>query len=221
MTDVNISQPDEMATPPSPSLIGRCRQILREHWSAWLTMNLIYFGLVVAGMALVVAIPSIQESLLAQARQAVEQGALAPVAKAYRSGNVPLAAVVTLLVNLIAGAFLMITVPSLLIPFLGLLVAAWRALIWGLLFSPANPQMRLAMLPHYLTLVLEGQGYVLAMLAVYLQSRWVLQPRGSRAAAFRVGLRQTQALYLPISIVLAIAALYEAIEVIHLVPRLK
>jgi hypothetical protein len=81
--------------------------------------------------------------------------------------------------------------------------------------------MRLAMLPHYLTLVLEGQGYILAMLAVYLQGRWVLQPRGSRAAAFRVGLRQTQALYLPISIILAIGALYEAIEVIHFVPRLK
>lgn len=184
-------------------------------------MNLIYFGLVVVGMAIAAARPSIQESLVGQTRQAVEQGALAPVAKAYRSGNVPLAAIVTLLINLIAGTLLMITVPSLLIPFLGLLVAAWRALLWGLIFSPTNPQMRLAMLPHYLTMILEGQGYILAMLAVYLHGRWVLQPRGSRAQAYRAGMRQTLVLYLPISLLLAIGALYEAIEVIHLIPRLK
>ena len=216
-----LPDPDEMAPPARPSLIGKSLQILRQHRRAWLTMNLIYFGLVVVGMAIAAAVPSIQKSLLGQSREAVEQGALAPVRNVYLSGNVPLAAIVTLLVNLVAGTLLMITVPSLLIPFLGLFIAAWRALLWGLIFSPTNPQRSLVMLPHYLTLILEGQGYVLAMLAAYLHGRWAIQPRGLRAHAYRAGLQQTLVLYLPISLALAIAALYEAIEIIHLIPRLK
>jgi hypothetical protein len=76
-------------------------------------------------------------------------------------------------------------------------------------------------LPHYLTLLLEGQGYVLAMLAIYVQGRWVLPGMRPRGQAYWNGMVEAMRLYALVAIVLAIAAMYEAWELIYLAPLLK
>jgi hypothetical protein len=79
-------------------------------------------------------------------------------------------------------------------------------------------------LPHWLTMLIEGQGYIVAMLAVYIQGRGFLWPECmgtvSRKDGYVAGLRATWSLYLLVLILLAIAAVWEAFEVIYLQPML-
>jgi hypothetical protein len=75
-----------------------------------------------------------------------------------------------------------------------------------------------------MVLVLEGQGYVLAMLAAYDQGRAWLKPAtagaGSRRAGYTAGLRRTLSLYLLVVLTLAVAGLVEAVAAIAVIPRL-
>jgi hypothetical protein len=134
-----------------------------------------------------------------------------------------MAMALTFLVNLGLGAFVWITLPSLIIPFSGIATGAYRAVLWGILFSPVPFERYLV--PHWLTLILEGQGYILAMLASYIQGRAVINPssigRAGRKDAYIAGIKLTAKLYLLVAIILAVAAVYEVLEVIFLIPMLK
>jgi hypothetical protein len=125
---------------------------------------------------------------------------------------------VTFLVNAVIGAFACITLPSSLIPFSGFVVGCYRAALWGLSLSPTNPRMLLVMIPHSLTLLLEGEAYVVAMFGCYLWGKWLIRPAAAgfpnSREAYCAGLRANLQLYRLILVVLAVAAVYEAIEVI-------
>lgn len=127
----------------------------------------------------------------------------------------------TFAINLILGSIVYITLPSLVVPFAGIPVGFLRAVGLGLILAPTSPELAQAMIPHSLTLVLEGQGYILAMFAAYLHWKGVLWPRRigetRRSRAYMAGLRNTARIYVLVVLVLAISAVYEAFEVIHLV----
>lgn len=110
-----------------------------------------------------------------------------------------------------------ITLPSLVIPFSGLLLGAYRAILWGFLLSPTTPELRLVMIPHSLVLILEGQAYILAMLAAYVQGKAFLWPRSVGAATRRqgygLGVKRSVRIYVLVVLLLAVAAVYEALEV--------
>lgn len=107
------------------------------------------------------------------------------------------------------------------VPYLGLLFAGFRALLWGVLFSPFTGHYGAEIIPHYLTLILEGEGYVLAMLAICVQSQWVTTRTQPRTHAYFDGLLESIRIYKLVAIVLLVAAIYEACEVIYLAPLLK
>lgn len=192
---------------------------VRRHGRAYLTISVLYYGLVIVGMVLVATQSEVQQSLIASTAAGFSSGPLSLVGKAYGGGQVLQAAAITFLVNLLIGSVLYISVPSLVLPFAGLVTGCFRALLWGLLLSPANPQLRLVMIPHSLTLILEGQAYVVAMYASYVLWASVFRPEqpglglGRRYVA---GLAQGLRLYLLVVILLAVAALYEAFELIVL-----
>jgi hypothetical protein len=150
---------------------------------------------------------------------------LAPVGGAYSGGKVVVAILLTFVVNLLLGSAMMITGPSLVVPFSGLVIGVVRAILWGLLLSPTHPELAGGMIPHSLTLLLEGQGYILAMLAVWLHGRAFLWPKSvgleSNLGGYVEGLKRTGQLYLLVTIVLAVAAVYEGLEVIYLAPLFK
>ena len=77
------------------------------------------------------------------------------------------------------------------------------------------------MIPHSITLILEGQAYILTMLAAYMQGRAFLWPKSvgleSRGKGYLEGLKRTGKLYLLIILTLAIAAIYEVIEVVIMI----
>ena len=97
----------------------------------------------------------------------------------------------------------------------------YRAVVWGFLFSPIGPD-RAALIPHGLTLVIEGQAYVLAAFASYAHGRMFLWPGRygleSRWAGYKAGGVATVWLYGLVALTLLIGAVYEGIEVIYLVP---
>jgi hypothetical protein len=114
------------------------------------------------------------------------------------------------------------TLPSLFIPFSGFLMGILRAVLWGLLMAPTSPELAKIMIPHSLTLLLEGQAYVLVLLAVYIQGKAFLWPRSEGAVShlqgYKVGLVRTGKIYVLVTLVLLVAAIYEAVEVIYVAP---
>ena len=196
---------------------------IKESRRAYIVLNLVYYGLVICGMIYVAFNPSLQQSLLELVGSAFTQGPFSAVGSAYVGGQVLQAMVLTFVVNLFIGSIAVITLPSLVIPFSGLLTGAYRAVLWGLLLSPTTPVLRWVMIPHSLVLILEGQAYILAMLAAYVQGRAFLWPRSVGAATRRqgygLGVKRSVRIYLLVVLVLAVAAIYEALEVIF-IPRL-
>lgn len=197
-------------------------RVVTDYRRPYLILNATYYGLVFLGMVYVAVVnPALQEQLLSSVEGAFTEGPLATVGGAYMGGNVLAAAVLTFVVNLSVGSLLSLTLPSLIVPFSGLLLGAYRAVLWGLILAPTGPELALVMIPHSVTLLLEGQAYILALLAVYVQGRAFLWPdsvgASSRRQGYVTGLKLSARLYLLVIVALAGAAIYEALEVTMMV----
>jgi hypothetical protein len=181
-------------------------------------LHVAYFGLYFAGALVIYEFPLVQSGLLTLVGQEVTGGSgpLGVAGQAYASRSIPLAAVVTLAVNFFIGSLLYITVPSLIIPGLGILPALFRAVLWGILLAPAFLTLAGLMQFHSVTLLLEGEGYILATFFAVLVPVWLFSPQAGKGVAARYGHALVMNLKgnLLVLIVLTLAALYEAIEVI-------
>ncbi len=197
--------------------------LVRQNLKLYVVLNVLYYGLIAVAMAYVFAVPQVQEELTA-ATMAEGSQMLGGVFDAYVGGNFVIAVVGTFLVNLALGTFMMITLPSLFIPFGGVAMGAVRALTWGMLFAPTTPMMAERMTYASLVLVFEGQAYVLAMLAAAIHWRGIIKPQTvgetKRLRAYWAGLKKTWRIYLLIALILAVIAVYEAYIVIFIGGRL-
>jgi len=191
---------------------------LRQRPGLVWTVHLVYFGLVIVWSLFVYEVPQIQAVLLAAVQSAftVSNNPLAVAGAAYASGNVLRAAGVTFAVNFFLGSLAVLTLPSLVLPGSGSLVAALRATVWGLLLAPTFVTNAFSMLPHSGTLLLEGEGYILATLFGLLIPIYIFQSSlgGSPLSRFGRALMLNLKGNVLVALVLAVAALYEAIEVI-------
>ncbi len=191
---------------------------MRRHWRLLVGLHAGYFGLCLAAMAVIYFVRDIQDALMMMTLQEVsgDTGLLGIAGKAYRSNNMLWAAVVTLGVNFFFGSLVMITLPSVILPGSGALMAVFRAGTWGVLLAPTYLTLAGGMRAHSLTLLLEGEGYILAtffglLVPIFLLRRQEGAPALQRwGRALLVNLKGNLLVFL----VLAIAALYEAIEVI-------
>jgi hypothetical protein len=191
---------------------------LVQHRRALLLMNLAYFGTLTVAARYAALNPSLQQSLLEAVGEAFSPtGALGPLVKSYTEGQLAAAVGLTFVVNLVLGTGVMLTLPSLVIPFGGIAVGLYRAFLWGILFSPTPTGSPggdiLIALP---TILLEGEAYVIAILGVWLW--WLPVVRGPRRwSAWQEGIRLQLRLYPAVIVTLLLAALYEATSVILLV----
>ena len=217
---MNVQIQNTLHTNPFARLLKPPLDIVRRHRRTYYILNAVYYGLIVLAMLYVPFNPALQQSLMQAIGTTFSQGPLSVLTNAYLDGQMILAILLTFVVNLFIGSFATITLPSLIIPFSGLLMGGYRAIVWGLIYAPTSPQMVMILVPHSLTLVLEGQAYILAMLAVVLQGRAFLQPRSVGATSHRQGywqgLKLTWQLYLLIVLMLAAAAIYEVLEAVLL-----
>lgn len=195
---------------------------IKNNRTEYVALNLLYYGLVGVSMVYAYAFPEVQRELMeAVGKEFVE--VFPTVVEAYTSGNFPLAAALTFAINLVLGSFIYITLPSFIVPFGGVGLGCVRAVGWGLLLAPTSPELAWAMIPHSLTLILEGQGYILAMFAAYIHWKGVIWPKSigkeRRFEAYLAGIKKTIHIYLLVAFFLAISAIYEAFEVIYIVGK--
>jgi hypothetical protein len=196
------------------------KSIFRKDWKLFLIINAIYFGAILLGALIALAYPDLQMSLvMATGETYASNSPLGSVGDAYLSGNVPVAAVLTFLMNFFLGTIAMMTIPSLIIPFWALLFGAYRALLWGImLVVPIPGVLPLSLLaPHYLTLLLEGEAYIVAMFACTRGLIALVRPKSfgteSRVKAYKQSIVDNGKLLVIVALLLAVAAVYEAIEV--------
>jgi hypothetical protein len=184
----------------------------------FIALNVIYFGTVILFMLVAYHLPEFQFSLLAgvKAQVAGGSGPLGIAGKAYMSRNIPLAAVTTVLINFFIGSLAVITLPSLILPGVGILVIGFRSLLWGVLLAPGFVDLSGMMLPHSFTLLLEGEAYIVAGFFALLVPVYLIRKAEGPGLANRYGraLLMNVRGNLLVAIILAIAAIYEAIEVI-------
>lgn len=197
-------------------LYERAFEIIERNRRAYIVLNVLFYGLMIAGMIYAVFNQPLQASMLAEGNRNYMTGNLSLLGHSYSPGHILEILGFFYFSNLLGASFGGISFPSFIIPFAGVLAGASRALQWGLLFSPASPDIRYPMIMHSLELILEGQAYVLAMLGAYVHGRILFWPQSeglkSRWKAYVEGVRQTGTLYMLIIPVLAIATIYSAIE---------
>jgi hypothetical protein len=201
----------------SPFLAAPLLEMKARPRLVW-SVHLLYFGLAIGGSLLAYELADVQIVLLGKVREALatKSNPLGIAAEAYLSGNIPLAAAVTFAINFLLGSLAVITLPSVLVPGVGAFVAGIRAVAWGLILAPATQSLAYGMLPHSGTMLLEGEGYILATLFGLLVPIHIVQRRlgGNVFTRFgRVVLLNFKANFW-IALVLAVAAIYEATEVI-------
>jgi hypothetical protein len=191
---------------------------IRKYKYLFIAMNLIYFGTVLLFMFLAYAVPELQFCFLTSVSSQIEQGSgvLGVAGKAYLSKNMLWAAVTTFAINFPFGSLVCITLPSIIIPGSGVLVAGLRSVLWGFILAPTFSVLSMMMLPHSLTLLLEGHGYVIAAFFGVLVPVYLFRTAEGPSAGVRYGraLLMNVRGNLLVIIVLAVAAIYEAIEVI-------
>jgi hypothetical protein len=200
------------------NLIKSAWAFIQENRNAYIIINIVYYGLVAACMVYAAFNQPLQDELLKTVGAAFMTGPLSFVGTAYVNAQVFTAILVTFFVNLLIGSLASITIPSLIVPFSGFIIGMYRAVMWGLLLSPAHPELRIIMIPHMLTLILEGQAYILTMLAAYIQGRAFLRPATvgveGHGKGYLEGLKRTLKIYALVVLTLAVAAIYEVIEVV-------
>jgi hypothetical protein len=202
--------------------------LLRTFARPLLVMYLVYFSLIGVGMAYGAWDRETHETITSGIRGQVPKS-LPHVFSAYTEGRFAAAVALTFVINFVAGSFLTIAAPSFVVPFSGLLLGGFRAVLWGFIFVPdfSEPSgagwVRGALIGGLL--LLEGQGYVLAMWAAYVQGRTFLFPASAGAVGhwqgYKLGVARSLQLYLFVAVALAVAAVYEATLVIVLFPLLK
>lgn len=129
---------------------------------------------------------------------------------------------VIFLVNVFPTALLLITLPSLAVPFAGLVVFAIKTIDLGVTLAPVDTTTRLTLIPHSLTMLIEFQAYALVMFGAYLLGRCWLRPATAdvptRRQGYVRGLSRLGRLWIPALALFAVGAVYEVIEIYFLVP---
>ncbi|HEY6620646.1 MAG TPA: stage II sporulation protein M [Steroidobacteraceae bacterium] len=195
---------------------------MRQYRRAFLILCATFYGLLALAMLMTMFVPELKP--LAKSFYDINNlrhlALIQNTFNAYTHGHLLTAAALTFVVNL-GVAVLLTTVPSLIIPFIGILAVFYRGLLWGAMFAPFGVE-RLLLVPHFPTVLLEGLGYVVAAFATYVHGVMIMRPAqygfASRGEAYRKGLKVVAQVYLIVVPILVFAALYEGFEVIHLVP---
>ncbi len=181
-------------------------------------LHAFFFGTFLLMAAIVYFVPAVQSLMIGAVQDEVAggRGPLGFAGKAYLSGSIPLAALATLGVNFILGTVLVISLPSIIVPGCGSLVMLVRSVMVGLMLAPTSVRMAGVMVPHSLTILVELEAYIVATFFALMVPIYLFRRREGPTVPDRYGralLLNLQGLLLVLAI-LAVAAVYEAVEVI-------
>ena len=199
-------------------LLRKPFQIIRANFRAYLIINAIVYGLVITGVVAAMVFPNLGAAQVAT----MEDNGTADLVRSLFN-NPWLFSLTILGVNVMTGA-LWIVLPSLIVPFTGIALFAYKAFTLGLAMAPSTEIMAVALIPHSLTVLIELQAYALLMLGAYILSRSWVRPATIGARNYRQGyvrgLKQLGWLSLSTLPLFIIGAIWEAFSLRYLVPPL-
>ncbi|MFI8526042.1 hypothetical protein ACIGB8_16415 [Promicromonospora sukumoe] len=200
-------------------LIRHVVQTVQANRRPYLVLNALLYGSVLLGFGAGLLFPSLTAAQL----DSLEASGTGDLIRSLLA-NPWLFALVILANNALRAGLLNLVLPSMIVPFAGIVWYVYTLFTVGLLLAPVDRDGWLTLIPHSLTVVMEVQAYVLLSLGVYLLGRAWIWPRTvgaeNRRQAYVRGLRQLGVLSLPALALLVVFALYEALSVIYLVPLL-
>lgn len=201
-------------------LLDRAWDILIKNRYAYFALNILYYGLIILLMVYAAFDAPLQSRILETNGTYYMTGALSVADQSFEARKLFLVLGRTFLINVLGTSYGSITLPSFVIPFVGILLGLYQAAMLGLVFSPFNTGISQIFVPHIVTMFIEGQACVLAMLGAYIQGRAMLWPKSmgqiSRWKAYVEGVRQTGTIYMFIMALFLISALYGVIEAVWL-----
>lgn len=194
-------------------------RIIRTNLRVHLVLCAIVYGMLLVGMAAGLLFPDLHAAQLA------EQDANGTTALVESMlGNVWMFSLVIFAVNVFAAAAATIVLPSLLVPFSGIVIFAFGAFFMGVTLAPVDQTTALILVPHSLTILIELQAYALVMLGAFLLGRAWLRPgmvgAPNRRTGYLRGLQQFGWVCLPALVLFVVGAIYEAVSLTQIVPRL-
>lgn len=200
-------------------LFRRALETIKANRRAYLALNAILYGSVLVGFGTGLLFPA----LTAAQTESFEDGGQADLVRSLLDSPW-LFALAILANNALRAGLLSIVLPSMLVPFAGIVWYVYSLFTVGLMIAPVDRDGWLVLIPHSLTVVMEIQAYVLLALGAYLLGRAWIWPRTvgaeNRRQAYVAGLRQLGVLSVPALVLLVVFAFYESFSIVYLVPLL-
>jgi hypothetical protein len=190
-------------------------EIIRANFHAYLTINAIVYGSFIAGLVAAMVFPNLGTAQVATLK---DNGTLDLVRSLLH--NPWLFSLTILGVNVTTGA-LWIVLPSLLVPFTGIALFAYKAFTLGLPIAPTTARDAVVWIPHSLTALIEFQAYALLMFGAYILGRSWIRPATIGAQNHRQGyvrgLKQFGWLSLSALPLFIVGAIWEALSIRYLI----
>jgi hypothetical protein len=180
--------------------------LIRQNWQIYLGINVVLYGLFVAGQAAGAADPELARALSTYVGSALEQTGVT-----QGLGNTWQLATFIFYWNFTRGLLLTTFVPALLLGFPAAIFNAMRLLVLGIPLSPALTPLG-DFIFHVPTLVIELQAYILVSFGGL-----VLLSRLIRGQGYRSGLVALALTLIPAGLCLVVGAWYEAFEVSYFI----
>ncbi len=156
-------------------------QIIRANFRAYLIINAIVYGSFVAGLVAAMVFPNLGATQVAT----LEDNGTGDLVRSLVN-NPWLFALTILGVNVIRVGVLSILLPSLIVPFAGIAIFAYKAFTIGLGLASTTAIVAV-WIPHSLTLIIEFQAYALLMFGAYILGQSWLRPATIGARSHRQG----------------------------------
>jgi hypothetical protein len=202
-----------------PSIVGEKKktrrflrqplQIVRANKRPYLIINLIMYGLMLVGFGLALLFPE----LSAWRSDALEKNGDAALVLSIVT-RPWLFALTILGVNVFRIGMASIVLPSMVVPFAGILVTAYWAFTTGMALVPTGSASWIPLIPHSLTLIIEFQAYIFLMLGAFILGRSWLRPQTvgavNRRQGYLLGLKTLGWLAIPAAAMLIVGAIWEA-----------
>ena len=194
----------------------------RRYRRLFIGAHLLCFGTALLFMELAFFAPETQREFMGMVSRVAThgRGLLRPAIAAYFAKDVLMAMLITVVNNFFLASVLTAMLPSLLVPGIGPLIMWLRFIFVGVLLSPTHVALSSSMLPHSVTLLLEGEAYVMVCLFATLVP--VYSFGKSEGPTF--GRRYLRSIILNVKgsvwilMLLVVAGAYEAVEVIAQIP---
>ena len=191
-------------------------QIIRDNFRAYLIINAIVYGLVIAGFIAAMVFPNLGANQVAT----LEDNGTGDLVRSLLY-NPWLFALTILGINAIRWGVLAIVLPSLIVPFAGIAIFAYKAFTLGLAMAPTTAIAVVGLIPHSLTILIEFQAYALLMFGAYIHGRSWIRPATigarNRRQGYVRGLQQLGWLSLSTLPLFIVGAIWEAFSIRYLI----